>query len=368
MPARTLLHVLATLALSGAIAVASAVPSAGDLSTRYRAGQARAGTLQSQIAARTQEIQGYEGSIQSLQGRLDQVQQAVSLQERLLFGVRVQQTLARNRLTALQAQFARGQRVLADELRAEYESPPPTLVGVIVSAGGFDDLLNRVSDLRAIERANARMTALVRGERTAVAAQTRVLGAAESRRARATAAVLAERDQIATLKLSIVGRELAASQSRDAARARLTRLQTVLSHEAATLEAQAALAAAAAGSGGVGIAPAGCVNTSFVVHGGEFGFFPAPGTDYTVNEEPVLAARLDALGRALQLHLIGISGYRSPAHSVEVGGFADDPHTEGRASDTPGVEGVPEATLERFCLTRPFPGAREADHIQELGG
>jgi hypothetical protein len=70
-------------------------------------------------------------------------------------------------------------------------------------------------------------------------------------------------------------------------------------------------------------------------------------------------------GRSLQLHLIGISGYRSPARSVEVGGFADDPHAHGLASDTPGVEGVPEATLVRFCLTRPFPGPREADHIQE---
>jgi len=30
------------------------------------------------------------------------------------------------------------------------------------------------------------------------------------------------------------------------------------------------------------------------------------------------------------------------------------------------VEGVPEATLERFCLTRPFAGPREADHVQEL--
>ena len=72
------------------------------------------------------------------------------------------------------------------------------------------------------------------------------------------------------------------------------------------------------------------------------------------------------LGRALDLHLIGVSGYRTPQHSVEVGGFADDPHTQGIASDTPGVEGVAEATLERFCLTRPFGGAREADHIQEL--
>jgi hypothetical protein len=80
--------------------------------------------------------------------------------------------------------------------------------------------------------------------------------------------------------------------------------------------------------------------------------------------EPILAARLDRLGKALHLHLIGLSGYRTPQHSVEVGGFANDPHTQGRASDTPGVEGVPEATLRRFGLTRPFPGAHEADHIQ----
>jgi hypothetical protein len=102
-----------------------------------------------------------------------------------------------------------------------------------------------------------------------------------------------------------------------------------------------------------------------VAHGGEFGFFQAPGTNYSVGEEPIIAARLDEMGRVLQLHLIGISGYRTPQHSVEVGGFADDPHTQGLASDTPGVEGVPEGTLERFCLTRPFPGPAEADHIQE---
>jgi hypothetical protein len=89
--------------------------------------------------------------------------------------------------------------------------------------------------------------------------------------------------------------------------------------------------------------------------GGEYGFFPAPVTNYSVGEEPVIAARLTALGKALHLHLIGLSGYRTPQHSVEVGGFADDPHTRGEASDTPGVEGVPESTLLQFGLTRPFP-------------
>ncbi len=102
----------------------------------------------------------------------------------------------------------------------------------------------------------------------------------------------------------------------------------------------------------------------FVPHGGQYGFFPEPGKDYSHGQEPAIAARLDALGKALHLHLVGLSGYRTPAHSVAVGGFANDPHTRGAASDTPGVEGVPESTLRKFGLTRPFPGAAEADHIQ----
>ncbi len=99
-------------------------------------------------------------------------------------------------------------------------------------------------------------------------------------------------------------------------------------------------------------------------HGGQYGFFPTSTTNYTNGKEPEIAARLDAMGKALHLHLVGLSGYRTPQHSVAVGGFANDPHTRGEAMDTPGVEGVPEATLRRFGLTRPFAGASEADHIQ----
>jgi hypothetical protein len=200
--------------------------------------------------------------------------------------------------------------------------------------------------------------------RIAVASEARRLAKIKVRRQQTTAAVLDERDQIAQLKISIINRQLRYVHDRSAAQGRLTALKKQLTKESAQLEAEAA---AAPLSSRLAVSPpGGCADTPFVAHGGEFGFFPAPGTNYTVNQEPIIAARLDALGRALQLHLIGISGYRTPQHSVEVGGFADDPHTRGEASDTPGVEGVPEATLEEFCLTRPFPGPREADHIQEL--
>ena len=143
------------------------------------------------------------------------------------------------------------------------------------------------------------------------------------RRQQTTTAVRIERDNIAQLRLSIVDRELRVAQDRSAKRSQLTKLQKTLAHEATVLDREAAVARDAS----LPVAPptGGCVNTPYVPHGGSTGFFPASGTNYTVNQEPIIAARLDALGKALGLHLIGISGYPQPLHhSVGVRpGFAD---------------------------------------------
>jgi peptidoglycan hydrolase CwlO-like protein len=360
-PVRRLALVAVAVCLLGMLTTSSSA----DLMGRYQSGVQQSSQLGSKIKSESNQIQGYEGNIRSLQARLSAVDRSVAIQEGLLHTTQSQLASARTRLAQLRALYARDLAALATQLRADYETPAPNVVGVVVDAHGFDQLLNGLSDLRAIELRNTQTVNQVRAVRVQVTRQTEQLSRVEARRQRATAAVVGERDTIAQLKLSIVDRELTAERARSRDRARLTRLRGQLAHEAHILDERAAAAAqSAAGSGGVP-PTAGCVNTPFVPHGGEYGFFPAAGTNYTVNEEPVIAARLDELGKALQLHLIGVSGYRSPQHSVEVGGFADDPHTKGLASDTPGVEGVPESTLERFCLTRPFPGAREADHIQE---
>jgi hypothetical protein len=352
------------VALAVAAMLTSAGVSRGDLASRYQSGQQRAGHLRSAISADNAKIQGFEGTISSLQARLSAVQQSLDIQQRQLDKVTAALSSAQARLVQLQRQLAFDRRMLASQLVADYESPAPSLVDVIVDSRGWNELVNQVRDLSAIAKSNAQATRLVMSTRVAVAAQARRLARIKIRRVQTTAAVRIERDNIAQLRLAIVDRELRVARDRSAKRSQLTRLQKTLTHEAAVLDREAAAAHDA--SLPVVPPPGGCINTPFVPHGGSTGFFPAPGTNYSVNEEPVIAARLDALGRALGLHLIGISGYRTPAHSVEVGGFADDPHTRGEASDTPGVEGVPEATLEEFCLTRPFPGAREADHIQEL--
>jgi peptidoglycan hydrolase CwlO-like protein len=339
--------------------------SQGDLAGRYASGQQKAKALQQSISGDSKLIGAYEGRIGNLEGRLRVIQRSVDAQELLLGQVTEALGAVQDQLKTLEARYATGRRMLAAQLVADYESPQPTLMDVVMNAHGWDDLVNQVSRIKSIARANASTIHVIDTTRLAVAAQTRRLARIQARRKRATAAVLVERDEIAQLRLSIVNRELAVSRDRSRKSGQLSTLRHQLAREAATLEQQALRAQAA--SFATGAPPAGgCANTPFVPHGGEFGFFPAPGTNYSVGEEPIIAARLDLMGRILQLHLIGVSGYRTPQHSVEVGGFADDPHTQGLASDTPGVEGVPEGTLARFCLTRPFGGAREADHIQEL--
>jgi hypothetical protein len=106
------------------------------------------------------------------------------------------------------------------------------------------------------------------------------------------------------------------------------------------------------------------------------GFVADPGTIQSVGELPVLTARLGQLARALGIVIYGISGYRTPAHSVAVGGFANDPHTKGLAEDV-GVNSllrssaaqISEPQLAQYGLYRPFdpsddPANTEVNHIQ----
>ncbi len=106
------------------------------------------------------------------------------------------------------------------------------------------------------------------------------------------------------------------------------------------------------------------------------GFVADPGTIQNVGQLPVLTARLDQLAKSLGVVIYGISGYRTPAHSVAVGGFADDPHTKGEAEDI-GVNSllrssaaqISEAQLRQYGLYRPFdpsddPSNTEVNHIQ----
>ena len=336
----------------------------GHARSRIAASQAREGELHSGIGADTHQIDGFQGSIDDLQARLSALESSLSVERGVLSSLRSQLSAARARLGSLQVQLARDRQVLVAQVVASYESPPPDIATVILQAHGFADLIERVDDLQAISRENATATTHVAVEQRLVTAQTKRLTVLEASHARETSAVLVQRDEVAQLHLALVDRQLQYIRARDRKDAQLGTLE---SHKRSLEGELDKLAASELAAQGVAYAYTGPVGDFTSTPQGEYGFFQAPGTNYSVGEEPVLVAHLNTLGIALHLHLIGISGYRTPEHSVEVGGFANDPHTRGEASDTPGIEGVPQATLARFGLIRPFPSAAEADHIQLLG-
>jgi hypothetical protein len=105
------------------------------------------------------------------------------------------------------------------------------------------------------------------------------------------------------------------------------------------------------------------------------GFIAAPGKNFSSGPEAEIAKRLDALAKHLGITIYGISGARTPAQSVAVGGSANDPHTQGAAADI-GVNSMLRTSASQLTddqlasvgLYRPFSGATEINHVQLLPG
>ena len=232
-------RIAAALVAAVAVVAVGASASRGDLASRYAEHQQQASQLRSTIHAETTAIQSYQGSISALQARLAIVQRRLDVEEGLLAQVRLELTRARDRVAELRVQYARDRRLLAQQLVANYETPPPSLMDVVLTSNGFQNLLNKVNALRSIARANASVTRLVGQARIAIAAEARRLAALEVRRNRSVAAVLAERNQIVQLRLSIVDRELASAKDRASKQHQLSALQKTLSQEESALQRQA---------------------------------------------------------------------------------------------------------------------------------
>lgn len=102
-----------------------------------------------------------------------------------------------------------------------------------------------------------------------------------------------------------------------------------------------------------------------------------PGVNMSVGKEPEIRGDLKALSDRVKKTIYVISGYRSPSHSVAVGGFANDPHTRGEAADI-GVGSatrdsasiLTESILHSVNLDRPFypQSSAEINHVQLLKG
>jgi peptidoglycan hydrolase CwlO-like protein len=230
---------------------------------------ASTGRLQQQIGTGQNQISSLAGAVRSAAGRLAQLNASISgLEARIsriqadldakraeLLKLRTQLDAARARLAQLEAFEARAESLLSRQLVSDYETDQPDIVSVVLEARGFQDLLERISFAQRVRKKNVQVVGHVRAARRAVAAQATKLGKLETRQETLTHQVLQQRNALDAVKVSLVQKQLAVAQQRQAkasqlasARSHVADLQQQLSRLQAAQAAQAARAASAGSS------------------------------------------------------------------------------------------------------------------------
>jgi murein DD-endopeptidase MepM/ murein hydrolase activator NlpD len=219
------------------------------------------------VSSASGRIGQLDTSIGALARRLTRIQADLLANWDQLVKLRSELSAARTRLAQLEAYEAHAENVLATQLVANDESNTPDVVTVVLSATGFQDVLDQLSYMSRVRQQDVDVVHQVRAARRAVAAGAIRLGKLEVRQQALTDRVQAERDSLARTSAGLQQQRNALARFRDAqasqlatARAEVGDLQHELSQLQAAQAAQAALAARAAqqsaGSPGAGSSPA----------------------------------------------------------------------------------------------------------------
>ena len=245
----------ATLVAAGLLAVvfsASGSARAAGLSQRIGSARSRVGGLAQSVHADSQLIGALGGSITSVERRLAAIQARLSAQIAQLQQVQTEYQTAHAHLLRLERYQSYAEGVLRRALVGAYESPPPSLITVILEAHGFRDLLDRLRFVRAVQQSDTRLITNVRAARRRVAAQATRLGALQVREQALTSQILGERDGVARAQVVLLGRRNGLFRARGVtatklagARAHLASLQTELARVQAAARRAAEQQAAA---------------------------------------------------------------------------------------------------------------------------
>jgi peptidoglycan hydrolase CwlO-like protein len=253
MPLRAtlLVSVLVLVLAFAAIGAArgTAAPSVGQLQSQLGAQQSRQQHLSSSIGSLNQLIGQLDSQIALVQGREQAVADELATDRAKLKAVHQNLIVERALLVKLKAKLAAGRALLAGQLVSGYEANQPTLVSIVLSSSGFQDLLNQLNFLRRAEHEQKSLisTTTTAKQRATQAAQ-RLANLQSTDRRITRDAVLRQRalvgmNELLASKQAALGKARAAqSAALEASRER----SEALTHEISKVQAQQAAAAAAA--------------------------------------------------------------------------------------------------------------------------
>jgi murein DD-endopeptidase MepM/ murein hydrolase activator NlpD len=171
--------------------------------------------LASDIAAYTRKIGALEGKIGTLQERQSAIQSDLDAKKAEL--VRLQERLRdeRARLARLRERLLETRTQLSERLVEIYKADKPDVLSVVLNSDGFADLLERGEFIQRIADQDRKIVIIVRDAKAESEATEKRLDALERRQQKVTAIVLQRRNEIAQVKMELIGTRVGLENTRD---------------------------------------------------------------------------------------------------------------------------------------------------------
>jgi septal ring factor EnvC (AmiA/AmiB activator) len=241
------LALVAVLALGAARGTAA--PSVGQLQSQLGAQRSQQQRLSSSIGSLNQLIDQLDAQISLVQRREQAVADQLADDRAKLTAVHGQLVAERKQLVQLKAKLAAGRALLAQQLVSGYEANQPTLVSIVLSASGFQDLLNQLNFLGRAEHEQKTLISTTTTAKLRASQAARRLAELESTDRRVTHDALLRQRALAGMNELLQSKQAALGKARAAQSVALEASREraeALRHEISKVKAQQAAAAAAA--------------------------------------------------------------------------------------------------------------------------
>jgi len=163
------------------------------------------GVLTTDVTRISTRIHGVQANIDVLQQRQDTIQADLDRKQAQLDRTQRDLRAERAGLARLRARLVFARTVLARRLVELYKAGRPDIVTVILSSHGFADLLERGEFMRRISDQDARIIKAVRVAKVQAKIVSDRLAKLEATQRRITSAVTARRNEVAGVRLRLVG-------------------------------------------------------------------------------------------------------------------------------------------------------------------
>ena len=170
--------------------------------------------LASDIAAWTRRINSLEGRIGTLQERRNAIQADLDAKKAELIRLQTRLRDERARLTRLRKRLDETRAQLAARLVEIYKADKPDVLSVVLNSDGFADLLERGEFIQRIAEADRKIVTIVRDAKAESVATEAKLDALERRQQRVTALVLQRRNEVAEIRMQLVGTRVGLENTR----------------------------------------------------------------------------------------------------------------------------------------------------------